>query len=109
MINRLYDFSSLEEVCSGDKDFINQMIELFKTNIPKEIEQIKKAIQNSEFDEVKKIAHKMKPSIGYVCVDSLLGEARLIEEWEGNNETLLDMVNSFVNRENEVIKQLQEI
>jgi HPt (histidine-containing phosphotransfer) domain-containing protein len=109
MDNKLYDFSSLEKVCAGDDDFMNQMIEMFKTNIPKEIDQMKNAIQNSEFEEVKRIAHKIKPSVGYICVDSLLGQTKSIEEWDGDGAGLGEMVDGFVEQVDKVITQLDAL
>jgi len=109
MDNKLYDFTSLEAVCAGDKDFMGQMVELFKINIPLEVELIKAAVKNNDYEDIKRIAHKMKPSIGYICVESMVAEVKLIEEWEGNPEALEEMVTIFVDRLSLVMKQLQEL
>jgi len=109
MEERLYDFTSLEEVCAGDKDFMDQMIQLFETNIPKELALIKTAITNNDFDDVKKIAHKMKPSVNYICIDSLSDDVKYIESWSESNEQMVSKTEVFINKINIVLEQLKHI
>jgi len=107
MEEKLCDFTSLEAVCGGDKDFMNQMIELFKTNIPKELDEIKLSIQNKDFDSVKKLAHKMKPSVGYICKESMSETVKFIERWEQSDEVMIDKTNGFIHEMNKVIAEIK--
>ena len=67
MDNQLYDFSELSQVCGGDKSFMEKMIDLFLITIPEDINKIEEALKSSDFSTVKSIAHKIKPSVNYMC------------------------------------------
>ena len=67
MDQRLYDFSSLEEITGGDATIKNSIIQLFLTTIPSDIKAIEAAIEAKEYAKVSSIAHKIKPSINCHC------------------------------------------
>lgn len=109
MEEKLCDFTSLEAVCGGDKNFMNQMIELFKTNIPKELDEIRWYIQKKDFDGVKRLAHKMKPSVGYMCKGSMSDAVKVIESWEQSDEVMIDKTNGFIHEMNKVIEEIKMV
>jgi len=109
MEQELYDFTSLEEISGGDKEFMDKMIELFQTNIPKEIEQIEGALKSGDYNVVKTVAHKMKPSVNYICINQLFEEVRILEAWEEENEIMINKTNVFISKINLVLEQLNSI
>lgn len=109
MEEKLCDFTSLEAVCGGDKDFMNQMIELFKTNIPKELDEIRLSIQNKDFESIKKLVHKMKPSVSYICNENMSVTAKFIESWEHSDEVMIDKTEGFVNQMRRVVEEVEPV
>lgn len=61
------------------------MITLFITQAPSSVSEIKEAYAENDFERVKKIAHRLKPSIDNLGIISLKHEIRSIEK---NAETL---------------------
>jgi CheY-like chemotaxis protein/HPt (histidine-containing phosphotransfer) domain-containing protein len=75
----LYDLSKLEKIANGDKGFVNEMVRLFKDQVPADVNQIKAAYSRNDFTTVKEIAHRIKPAIDNMGIASLHQEIRKIE------------------------------
>ena len=57
------DLSYLNEISGGDKEFIDEMINTFLEETPKDLAAIKEHSDSSNWTEVGKTAHKLKSSI----------------------------------------------
>lgn len=74
------NLSYLVEMSCGDQNFINDMIKLFINKVPNEIELLEKAIDDKDYDTVKKISHNMKSSLPIFKLDELLKHLNLLEK-----------------------------
>jgi len=63
--NSLIDLSYLKKMSGNDTDFINSMIELFLEQSPILIDSLKLHLKNKNWIELKKTAHKSKPSMTF--------------------------------------------
>ena len=77
---QLYDLKTVHEISRGNKDFVKRMIQLFINEIPPSIEQMKKAYKDGEFTVLNNIAHRIKPGINNMGINSVKMEIRRIEE-----------------------------
>lgn len=84
----LYNLSKLEEIAKGNVTFINKMITMFIEQTPAAVEEIQYAYANKNFEAVKKIAHRIKPSIDNMGITSLKTEIREIEKLAETNSEL---------------------
>lgn len=75
----LYSLSKLNEIARGNKDFIDKMVNLFTDQVPAAVKEIEAAYLNKDFEQVKKLAHRIKPSIDNMGIQSLTTEIRQIE------------------------------
>ncbi|MHA3787995.1 ATP-binding protein [Flavobacterium hauense] len=73
------DLSYLVEMSCGDQNFINDMIGLFINKVPKETELLEKAIDDKDYETVKKISHNMKSSLPIFKLDELLKHLNILE------------------------------
>jgi len=80
MKHSYFDISGLEELSHGDKDFIKKMLELFIEQATQTINEIKNAYTNDQMEQVKKIAHRIKPSIDTLGIILLKEDIRDIEK-----------------------------
>ena len=108
MDNQLYDFTELKQVCGGDESFMEKMIGLFLTTIPDDIKKIEEALKGSDYTVVKSIAHKIKPSVNYMCKPHLFEDAKTIENWADNDENMISKTQKFISSLAEVINQIRE-
>lgn len=86
------DLTYLLAMSCEDQNFVNEMIGLFVNKIPNEVDLLEKAVINSDYDSVKKIAHNMKSSLPIFKLDVLLSNLTAIEsqaiDAQFNDETL---------------------
>lgn len=70
----------LEQISGGEKEFINEMVQLFLDNTPKSVREMKEAMKNNDPVKLGEIAHKMKPSAIYMGNEELAGLLRDLQE-----------------------------
>ena len=75
-----YSLSNIEEIASGDQEFIVSIIDTFCTNTPNYLHQISDAIALKDFEKIRFSAHQMKPSIDILMVTEVKETIREIEE-----------------------------
>jgi HPt (histidine-containing phosphotransfer) domain-containing protein len=80
---RVTDLTYLLSICGDDLDFKKEMIETFVKNTPILIQEMKDHIKNSSWKEIGDIAHKMKPSITFMGIQTAKG---LIIDLERNGK-----------------------
>jgi PAS domain S-box-containing protein len=87
---KLYDLSMVELIGKGNPGFINKMVSLFLEQVPKDLEKMNEYSNNGEWEHVSKLAHRMKPSIEGMGINSLKEPIREIETRTRQNEVLKD-------------------
>ncbi|MBL7922241.1 MAG: PAS domain S-box protein [Bacteroidia bacterium] len=76
---KLYDLDKLKELSRGDEKFIKKMISLFIEQAKVSLNEINSAYQINDHDSIHKVAHRLKPSIDNMDIDSLKKEVRELE------------------------------
>jgi HPt (histidine-containing phosphotransfer) domain-containing protein len=82
----LYSLSKLKKACNGDPGFMKKMTQLFIQQIPVAILDIRNSFGNKDFRKMKDTAHRIKPTLENLGVDSLYHTIRNIEGFS-NQET----------------------
>lgn len=65
------DLSYLREISGNDGIFIKDMIQTYLDHTPGYIEKLKLFLADQKWDEIGHLAHKMKPSIGFMGIHML--------------------------------------
>jgi HPt (histidine-containing phosphotransfer) domain-containing protein len=76
---KLYDLCMIEKLCRGNQEQVKQMLNVFIDQVPKAVEEIRSAYSDSDFDRVKKAAHRIKPVLGFYAVIKVEEDIRMIE------------------------------
>lgn len=107
------NLSYLVALCDGDDDFMNSIITSFVDEMPEILSMIQQKMQEGDWKMVGELAHKMKPSVQFVGMDSTLEKARSIELQCRNTNVCQDQVSSLVSDVTEetktAIMALQEV
>lgn len=74
-----YDLTQLKSIAKGNEQFVRQMLEVFIHQGPETVKLIKQSYENNEMEQVKKLAHKLKPSIDMMGIQAITGDIRTIE------------------------------
>ena len=70
----------LREISDGNENFYKEFISLFLASAPMAISEMEKSYISKDFDSLRQIAHKIKPSFNYVGLKELNQAAAKIEE-----------------------------
>lgn len=73
------DLSYLSDVASGSVEFMMDMIDIFIEQTPLYVEQLGAAVKEKNWNEVAGIAHKIKPTLAFMGVNSARDEMEEIE------------------------------
>lgn len=85
---KLYDLTMVNLIGKGNEGFIHKMIALFLEQVPVDILKMNEFVQKQDWEQVSKLAHRMKPSIESMGISSLKDAIREIESREKNGESL---------------------
>jgi hypothetical protein len=77
--SRLYDLSMVQSVSGGDEGFIKKMVALFIETVPQNVGDLKKALQEENWDLVGKTAHKLKSTIDSMGIKAIRQQIRDVE------------------------------
>ena len=89
------DLTYLTSICDGDKTFMRDMVETFLQNTPPTINEMQKWINKAEWSKVGSLAHKIKPSITFMGIESLKPLIKNIEEY-GKENYKTDLIPTMV-------------
>ena len=109
MKETLYDFNALNELTAGNEAFKETVINLFITHIPDDLKMMKIALEEKNYKRVSSIAHKIKPSINYICKNQLYKDVLAIENWENEDEIMVKKIRHLISTLSLVLTQLQSI
>ncbi len=59
----IYTLDKINEMAEGDEDFIMSVISVFLEEVPEDLSALENAIANEDFEQIGKMAHKIKPNV----------------------------------------------
>jgi len=89
--SRLYDLTMVQSVSGGDEGFIKKMVALFIETVPQNVQDMKKALNEENWDQVGKTAHKLKSTIDSMGIKSIRQEIRTVEANAKQKEALQEV------------------
>ena len=76
---KLYDLERLKELLGGNMEFLSSLAGIYLTTIPANSKEMTQASINEDWLKVSKLAHKMKPTIESMNIESILADIRTLE------------------------------
>ncbi|MEQ8187066.1 MAG: response regulator [Candidatus Eremiobacterota bacterium] len=80
---QIFNKSEIMKRLSGDKDLIHDIVELFISNGPLQVDKLKKALENNDRERLKITAHTIKGSARNVSASQVASNAFEIEKKSG--------------------------
>jgi HPt (histidine-containing phosphotransfer) domain-containing protein len=105
--DKLYNLDQLREIASGNEDFVHKMINMFLDVTPELLNRISAGLQIQDWEEVKSAAHKMKPSLDMMGINSVHTTIRAIEE-RAKNQTNLEEIPDLYFKLEEILQSVFE-
>lgn len=84
---RLYSLNQIETISRGDRNFVLTMVAMFLKLSEETIANLNTAIQQNEIETIKRLAHKIKPSLENLNVKEVYHEIQLLESFNPVTET----------------------
>lgn len=81
MSDKPYNTELISQMSRGNPHFVRQMLLVFAEDAPKNLEKIRRGIQDSDYQTIKKEAHSLKSSIDLLKIDKSQVIVRQIEEF----------------------------
>jgi PAS domain S-box-containing protein len=108
----VYSMKNIEQIASGDQQFIDSIIETFKISTPQRLAEIAAGIQNKQIDLVLFSAHQLKASIDILEITSIQKTIRELEiegkKENPNYQTLLEQYTTIESVISRVITNLDQ-
>ncbi len=82
----IYSLDKLNEMAEGDSDFINSVISVFLEEVPEDLAALETAIEAQDYENIYKLAHKIKPNVDLLGMDQTRATALEIETLGKNPE-----------------------
>ncbi|MFC2102138.1 PAS domain S-box protein [Bacteroidota bacterium] len=101
----LYSLKKLEDIGQGNNDFIKKMLMMFVEDIPEAVKEIQDAWVDGNIETVRAIAHRIKPTIDNLSIDSLKEDIRKIESLASAGEKN-EILDGLVKKLSDVIAQV---
>ena len=108
----LYNLTKLEDIAKGNQKFIDKMLRLFIDQVPDSVAEIKMAYKEGDFQNIKKTAHKIKPTIDIMEIVSLKNVIRDMEknaEIYQSSELLENLISQLDEVIGKVVDSLQQL
>ena len=100
--NIIIDLTYLKEVASENVEFMVDMIDLFVAQTPGYVEDLKKAIEQKDWEKIAQTSHKLKPTftfmgieVGRELMSSIEQRAREKVDFEGISKDFDEIYQSF--------------
>jgi CheY-like chemotaxis protein/HPt (histidine-containing phosphotransfer) domain-containing protein len=107
--NKLYDLTMIHSVSGGDMAFIKKMILLFIETVPQNVQELVDATGQKNWEQVSKMAHKLKSTVDSMGIRSIHDQIRSVEMNAKNQEQLDLMPNMVRNVESVVSVCVQQL
>jgi HPt (histidine-containing phosphotransfer) domain-containing protein len=99
---KLYDLTMVQSVSGGDEGFIKKMVALFIETVPQNVQELNKGLEAENWDQVGKMAHKLKSTVDSMGIHSIRQDIRTVESNAKHKESL-DQIPQLVKRIETVI------
>lgn len=87
----LYDLAMIRSVSGGDPAFIKKMVLLFVETVPLNVKELVEATDVQNWEQVSRMAHKLKSTIDSMGIKSIHGDIRRVEAQAKAGENLEEL------------------
>lgn len=89
-----YNLAKVYDVSANDADFAHQILKLFLQEVPVEIQNIKEAIKDKNYQKAYAASHKIKPTLDLLGMDLAYEEIIQVMAWaksEGKKKEIIEV------------------
>ena len=106
-----YNLAKVYALSDNDPDFVNEILNLFVTEVPNDLMEIGEGIKKKDHKHTYAFAHKLKPTLDLLGLNMAFEETLQIEAWtktEGKKKEIIETYKSVKNQVKEAIKEIRK-
>ena len=105
----IYNLDKLNEMADGDQDFVNSVISVFLEEVPQDLESLEAAIANMDYENVYKLAHKIKPNVDLLGMEQSRATALEIETLGKSSSNSAEIEQKFPLLKKDILQVIAEL
>ncbi|WP_431128712.1 Hpt domain-containing protein [Flagellimonas flava] len=105
----IYNLDKINEMAEGDQDFVISVISVFLEEVPVDLEGLEKAIGERDYENVYKLAHKIKPNVDLLGMEQTRATALEIETLGKNTANMDEIEQKFPLLKKDVLQVVSEL
>ena len=106
-----YNLSKVYALSDNDTEFVNQILKLFVTEIPEDLQQVKEGIKKKDHKHAYSYAHKIKPTLDLMGLNVAFEEILQVEAWaksEGKKKEIIETFRSIKKQVSDAVKEINK-
>lgn len=106
-----YNLAKVYALSDNDPEFVLQIVNLFVTEVPDDLAQIKEGIKKKDHKHAYAYAHKIKPTLDLLGLKVAFEEILQVEAWtkaEGEKKEIKETFKSVKNQVEDAVKELKK-
>ena len=106
-----YNLAKVYALSDNDPEFVSEIINLFVTEVPSDLEQVKDGIEEKDHKKAYSYAHKIKPSLDLLGLNVAYEEILQIEAWtktEGKKKEIKEVYKSVAYQVEKAVKEIRK-
>ena len=106
-----YNLAKVYALSDNDTAFVSEIIDLFVNEVPLDLEQVKKGIEEKDHKLAYSFAHKIKPSLDLLGMNVAFEEILQIEAWtkvEGKKKEIKETYKSVESQIEKAVKEIKK-
>ena len=106
-----YNLSKVYALSDNDPEFVKEILSLFVTEVPDDLEQIKEGIKKKDHRHAYAYAHKIKPTLDLMGLNVAFEEILQVEAWtkaEGKKKEIKETFKSIKRQVKDAVKEIRK-
>jgi HPt (histidine-containing phosphotransfer) domain-containing protein len=91
----IYTLDKINEMAEGDNDFIISVVSVFLEEVPEDLAALESAIASENFEQIGKMAHKIKPNVDLLGMEQTRANAYDLEKLGKESGSLEEIRTKF--------------
>ena len=105
----IYSLDKINEMAEGDEDFIISVVSVFLEEVPEDLESLEKAIDRKDYENIYKLAHKIKPNVDILGMEQSRAKALEIETLGKTTGSMEEIEEKFPMLKKDVLQVVTEL
>ncbi len=105
----IYNLDKINEMAEGDQDFVTSVVSVFLDEVPADLEGLENAIADRDYENVYKLAHKIKPNVDLLGMEQTRATALEIETLGKNSGNISEVEEKFPMLKKDVLQVISEL